>query len=167
MVILMRFVPRLPSAFIVVVLSIIAVAGLELDQQGVAVLGTVPSGLPSMVLPSFNFNFFNDIFSAAAGIMLVSFTSGVLTAKNFAQCNGYTVNANQELIGFGASNIASGLAHGFPATGADSRTAVNNAMGGKTQLAGIVAGGSMLLVLLYLTSPLWPMYRQLHWLLSF
>jgi len=84
----------------------------------------------------------------------VSFTSGVLTAKSFARRNRYEVDANQELIGFGACNIASGLAQGFPVTGADSRTAVNNAMGGKTQMVGIVAGGAMLLILLFLTSPL-------------
>ena len=154
MILVMRFLPRLPSALIVVILSILAVIGLGLDQQGVTVLGSVPSGLPSMVFPSFDFEHFNPVFSAAAGIMLVSFTSGVLTAKSFAQRNGYSVDANQELIGFGACNIASGLAHGFPVTGADSRTAVNNAVGGKSQIAGIVAGGSMLLVLLFLTSPL-------------
>lgn len=154
LMLLIRFLPRLPGALIIVALSIFAVAGLELDQQGVAVLGYVPGGLPSMVFPSFNFDFFNDIFSAASGIMLVSFTSGVLTAKSFAQRNGYNVDANQELIGFGASNLASGLAHGFPVTGADSRTAVNNAMGGKTQIAGVVAGGCMLLILLFFTSPL-------------
>ncbi len=84
----------------------------------------------------------------------MSFTSGVLTAKSFARRNGYEVDANQELIGFGACNIASGLAQGFPVTGADSRTAVNNAMGGKTQMVGVVAGGAMLLILLFLTSPL-------------
>jgi MFS superfamily sulfate permease-like transporter len=120
----------------------------------VAVLGEVPSGLPSIVLPSFQHGAFNDIFGAAAGLVLVSFTSGVLTAKSFARRNGYEVNANQELIGFGACNLASGLAQGFPVTGADSRTAVNNAMGGKTQMVGLVAGGAMLLVLLFLTSPL-------------
>jgi MFS superfamily sulfate permease-like transporter len=73
---------------------------------------------------------------------------------SFARRNGYEINANQELIGFGACNIASGMAQGFPVTGADSRTAVNNAMGGKTQVAGLVAGGAMLLVVLFVTEPL-------------
>ncbi|MGB5452266.1 MAG: SulP family inorganic anion transporter [Sedimenticolaceae bacterium] len=154
LVLIMRFLPRLPGAFVVVGLSIMIVAALGLGQQGVAVLGEVPSGLPSIVLPSFQHGAFNDIFGAAAGLVLVSFTSGVLTAKSFARRNGYEVNANQELIGFGACNLASGLAQGFPVTGADSRTAVNNAMGGKTQMVGLVAGGAMLLVLLFLTSPL-------------
>lgn len=154
LVLVIRLAPRLPGAFVVVVVSIGLVVGLGLDQRGVAVLGEVPSGLPSLILPSFDPGAFNDIFSAAAGIVLVSFTSGVLTAKSFARRNGYGVDANQELIGFGACNIASGLAQGFPVTGADSRTAVNNAMGGKTQLVGIVAGIAMLLILLLLTSPL-------------
>jgi high affinity sulfate transporter 1 len=154
LLLVMRFLPRLPGAFVVVVLSIALVTGLGLDRQGVAVLGEVPGGLPSLVLPSFHLDVFNDIFGAAAGLVLVSFTSGVLTAKSFARRNGYEVDANQELIGFGACNLASGLAQGFPVTGADSRTAVNNAMGGKTQMVGLVAGGAMLLVLLFLTAPL-------------
>ena len=154
LVLIMRFLPRLPGAFVVVGLSTLLVVGLELEQLGVAVLGDVPGGFPSIVLPSFHLGDFNDIFGAAAGLVLVSFTSGVLTAKSFARRNGYEINANQELIGFGACNLASGLAQGFPVTGADSRTAVNNAMGGKTQMVGLVAGGAMLLVLVYMTAPL-------------
>ncbi len=154
LVLILRFLPLLPGAFVVVCLSILLVVGLNLEQQGVTVLGDVPGGMPIITLPSFNFGVFNDIFSAAAGLVLVSFTSGVLTAKSFARRNGYEIDANQELIGFGACNLASGLAQGFPVTGADSRTAVNNAMGGKTQMVGLVAGGAMLLVLVYLTAPL-------------
>ena len=154
LVLVMRFTPRLPGALVVVVASIALVSSLGLDQQGVAVLGEIPGGLPSLVLPGFERGLFGELLSDASGILLVSFTSGVLTAKSFASRNGYKVDANQELIGFGACNLASGLAQGFPVTGADSRTAINNAMGGKTQLVGIVAGGTMLLVLLFLTGPL-------------
>ena len=150
----LRFIPRIPGALTIVILSIILVAMLGLEQKGVAVLGSVPGGWPALALPTFGHGAFKEIFTDAAGILLVSFTSGVLTAKSFAQRNGYEINANQELIGFGACNIASGLAQGFPVTGADSRTAVNNAMGGKTQMVGIVAGVTMLLILLFLTAPL-------------
>lgn len=149
-----RLLPLLPAALVVVVVSIVAVVALGLDQQGVAVLGEVPGGWPALTLPSIDRSVLADLLMDAAGIVLVSFTSGVLTAKSFATRNGYKVDANQELIGFGACNLASGLAQGFPVTGADSRTAVNNAMKGKTQLAGIIAGGTMLLVLLFLTAPL-------------
>ena len=154
LVILRRMAPRLPAALIVVVIGIAVVAMLGLDQNGVAVLGSVPAGLPSLHIAAFEPAAFTALLGDAAGIALVSFTSGVLTAKSFARRNRYEIDANQELIAFGACNIASGLAQGFPVTGADSRTAVNNAMGGKTQLVGIVAAGSMLLILFFLTEPL-------------
>ncbi len=86
--------------------------------------------------------------------MLISFASGMLTAKSFARRNHYEIDANQELIAFGASNLASGLAQGFAVTGADSRTAVNNAVGGKSQLVSIVAAATMLFALLFLKAPL-------------
>ncbi len=154
LVILRRTTPKLPAALVVVVVGIVAVVLLGLDQRGVAILGSVPAGLPSLHIAVFESAVFKELFADAAGIALVSFTSGVLTAKSFARRNRYDINANQELIAFGACNIASGLAQGFPVTGADSRTAVNNAMGGKTQLVGIVAAGSMLLILFFLTQPL-------------
>jgi len=154
LVILRRIAPRLPAALIVVIAGIAMVVLLGLDQSGVAVLGSVPAGLPSLHIAAFEPAAFTALLGDAAGIALVSFTSGVLTAKSFARRNRYEIDANQELIAFGACNIASGLAQGFPVTGADSRTAVNNAMGGKTQLVGIVAAASMLLVLFFLTEPL-------------
>jgi high affinity sulfate transporter 1 len=154
LILLRHWVPKVPAALVVVVAGIAVVATLGLDQNGVAVLGSVPAGLPSLHIMAFEAAVFKELFADAAGIALVSFTSGVLTAKSFARRNRYEVDANQELIAFGASNIASGLGQGFPVTGADSRTAVNNAMGGKTQLVGIVAAGAMLLVLFFLTEPL-------------
>jgi MFS superfamily sulfate permease-like transporter len=105
-------------------------------------------------LPSFDPERFKILVQHAASIALISFTSGVLTAKSFASRNRYTIDANQEMIAFGACNIVSGLMQGFPVTGADSRTAVNSAMGGRTRLAGIVAAGAMILFLLFFTSPL-------------
>ncbi len=161
LVVLRRFVPRIPGALVVVIVAIILVAWLGLDQppvpdaQAVAVLGTVPAGLPDLFhIPLLPLEDYNDILRDAAGLALVSFTSGILTAKSFAQRNRYEIDANRELIGFGAANIASGLAQGFPVTGADSRTAVNNAMGGKSQMVSLVAGGVMLLILFFLTEPL-------------
>jgi len=154
LLILRRTVPKLPVALIIVVAGIALVKLLDLDQRGIAILGSVPAGFPSLNFSLFDTSAFTALLDDAAGIVLVSFTSGVLTAKSFARRNRYEIDANQELVAFGASNIASGLAQGFPVTGADSRTAVNNAMGGKTQLVGIVAAGAMLLVLLFLTGPL-------------
>ena len=151
---LKRWASQLPAALIVAALSIIAVEVLHLHACGVAVLGPVPSGLPTLQMPSFDPERFKTLVQHAASIALISFTSGVLTAKSFARRNRYDIDANQEMIAFGACNIVSGLMQGFPVTGADSRTAVNSAMGGRTQLAGIVAAGAMILFLLFFTSPL-------------
>ena len=154
LVVLRRIAPRLPAALIVVIAGIVSVVMLGLDKNGVAILGSVPAGLPAFHFVTFDLDTYTALLDDAAGIALVSFTSGVLTAKSFARRNRYEIDSNQELIAFGSGNIASGLAQGFPVTGADSRTAVNDAMGGKTQLVGIVAAGTMLLILFFLTGPL-------------
>jgi MFS superfamily sulfate permease-like transporter len=140
---------------VVVVVGIFLTVALDLQQQGVSVLGSVPAGLPEFFhIPILPVEDYPTIVRDAAGLALVSFTSGILTAKGFAHRNRYEVDANRELIGFGAGNIVSGLAQGFPVTGSDSRTAVNEAMGGKSQLVGVLASGVMLLSLLFLTEPL-------------
>jgi MFS superfamily sulfate permease-like transporter len=81
----------------------------------------------------------------------VSFGSGIVTARSFGAKNRYRVNANRELIGFGAANIVSGLFGGFPVTGADSRTAINDAVGGRTQVAGLVAAIALTFVVVALS----------------
>jgi high affinity sulfate transporter 1 len=149
-----HFFPRLPGPLIVAGFGIIAVMVIGLADRGVAVLGTVPSGFPSFRLPTLNFADLQLLARDAFGLTLISFTSGVLTSKSFARRSGYDVDANQEMIGFGAANIASGIAQGFPVTGADSRTAVNTASGGRTQMVGIIAAVTMLVFLLFLTNAL-------------
>ena len=68
-----------------------------------------------------------------SALALVSFTSGMITARSFASRNGYEIDVDRERIALGACNIAAGLSQGFAVTGADSRTAISDAMGGKTR----------------------------------
>jgi sulfate permease, SulP family len=154
LVALRRFAPALPAPLLAVAAGIAVVAALDLGNRGVALTGPVPAGLPAPSWTWFDAQTYRSLFGDAAGILLISFTSGVLTAKSFARRNRYEIDANQELWALGAANLAVGLGQGFPVTGADSRTAVNDAMGGRTQLVGIVAALAMLLVLLTLTAPL-------------
>ena len=154
LVALRRFAPALPAPLLTVAAGIGAVAALDLGSRGVALTGPVPAGLPTPSWAWFDAATYRSLFGDAAGILLISFTSGVLTAKSFARRNRYDIDANQELLALGTANLAVGLGQGFPVTGADSRTAVNDAMGGRTQLVGIVAAAAMLLVLLMLTAPL-------------
>lgn len=154
LLILRRVTPTLPAPLLGVISGIAAVAIFDLQARGVAVTGSLPEGLPTPQLPAVELDIYLSLLHDAAAIMLVSFASGMLTAKSFAQRNHYAVDANQELVAFGLANLLSGLVHGFPITGADSRTAVNNALGGKSQLVSIAAATAMLLVLLYVRGPL-------------
>jgi high affinity sulfate transporter 1 len=149
-----RLAPVLPAPLIALGAGILAVEGLGLDARGVAVIGPVPAGLPEIRLAMFDAATYGALLGDAAGIALIGFTGGVLTAKSFARRNGYSIDADRELFALGAANIVAGVAQGFAVTGADSRTAVNDAIGGRTQLVGVVAAGAMLLVLLALTGPL-------------
>jgi MFS superfamily sulfate permease-like transporter len=85
---------------------------------------------------------------------VVSFTSGILTARSFGQKVGAANQPNRELAGFGAANLAAGLFQGFAVTGADSRTAVALSSGGQTALVGISAAATVALVVGFLTGPL-------------
>jgi MFS superfamily sulfate permease-like transporter len=78
----------------------------------------------------------------------------MLTARSFAERNGYEIDTDREFAALGAANIASALSQGFAISGADSRTAMNDLNGGKTPLAGIVAALSIASVLMFLTTPL-------------
>ena len=149
-----RLYPQLPSLLIIMVLSVLLVVGLGLEQKGVAVIGTVPAGLPqpSVDLPAWTD--FRVLLADGGAVALLAFISGILTVKAFARRSREEVDSTQELFALGACNIVSGLLQGFAVTGTTSRTAVNYAVGGKSRVAGIVAGIIMLLVLLFLTDPL-------------
>ena len=95
-----------------------------------------------------------SLIGEAAGLTLVLFTSGTLTARSFASKGGYDIDVDRELAAYGAANVASALSQGFAVTGANSRTAMGAAAGGRTQVTGLVAAASIALVLLFLTGPL-------------
>ena len=94
------------------------------------------------------------MLGSAAGLALVLFSSGMLSARSFAAKGRYEIDADRELAAFGAANLASAVSQGFAVTGADSRTAIGDASGGRTQVTGLVAAAAIALVLLFLTGPL-------------
>ena len=149
-----RFLPRLPAALVALAVAGLAVALLGLDGAGVAVVGAVPAGLPELKLPSFPLDLLDDLAGAAAGLALVSFSSMMLTARSFAAKNRYEIDADREFAALGAANIAAALSQGFAISGADSRTAMADASGGRTQVTGLVAAATIALVLLFLAEPL-------------
>ena len=143
-----------PLALIVAVIAIIVSFAFDMAGKGVAVVGDIPSALPSLQWPALPPESWGTLLPAAAALAFISFSGATLTGRSFAAKNGYDIDGNRELIALGAAHIASALSQGFTVSGADSRTAVNDAAGGKTRMAQIFAALAVLLALLALTSPL-------------
>ena len=148
-----RFTPRIPGPPVVVVGALVLSAVLALGAHGFATIGALPPGLPALRLPTFTGDP-AELTMDVAGLVVVSFASGILTARSFGQKVGAPSRPNRELAGFGAANIAAGLFQGFAVTGADSRTAVALSSGGRTALVGISAAATIALVVAFLTGPL-------------
>ena len=151
LLVLRRFAPRVPGGLIVVVVMTTISALLHLDTYGVAVVGPITPGLPKLGLPDVSLIDVWNLLPSSLILTLIVFTDAVLTARIFADKHGEKVNASRELIGLGAANIISGLFQGFPAGASQSRTAVDETAGGKTQLVGIVAAALLVAFLLWFT----------------
>jgi sulfate permease, SulP family len=143
--------PKLPNTLFLVLGSILIVTITNLASLGVKVVGHIPQGLPSLVIPDPSLLDVNVLITLAASVFLISYMEGYLFAAEYAAKNSYKIDKNQELLALGASNIAVGLFQGLPVGGALSRTAINNDSGAKTQLAGGFSGLIVLLVLVFLT----------------
>ena len=146
--------PRLPAALVVVMGAIVASKALGLDEHGVAVVGDIPAGLPDLRVPSPPWEDVVAVAPAAAGLFLVSFADEVLTARSFAGRHGQHIRVDQELLAMSVASAAAGVTQGLPVGASGSRTAVNDSMGARSQIAGLLAAGAILLVLLFLTAPI-------------
>ena len=149
-----RLSPRLPAPLLATVAAIVLVYVLGLEPRGVAVVGALPAGLPHFRWPRLDPELLRPLLFGAAGVALMSFSSDMVTARSFAARNRYELDPDQEFIALGACQIAAGVSQGFAVSGADSRTAVNDAVGGKSQVVGLVAAATMTAVLFFLTEPL-------------
>jgi MFS superfamily sulfate permease-like transporter len=150
--------PRLwravPAPLMAMVIAACAVRLLHLEALGVKTVGAVASGLPLPRLPHFSSALLPTIIGDAAGLALVTFSSMMLTSRSFASKNRYDVDVDREFAALGAANIASALSQGFAVSGADSRTAVSDASGGRTQMTGLIAAVAIATILFFLTSSL-------------
>jgi high affinity sulfate transporter 1 len=149
-----RFSRQIPAPLVGVAVGILAAWALDLGGRRVALVGAIPAGLPSLMFPSVGAADLSELFLGAAGLALISFNSAMVTARGFAVKNGYDLDPDQEFIALGVANIGAGVLKGFAISGADSRTAINDSVGGKTQVTGLVAAAVFVVVLLFLTGPL-------------
>jgi len=150
---LQRWRSPVPGPLVVVVVSVAASAVFDFEGLGIKVVGSLPEALPSWSLP-FTSLPLKELLLGAGAVWLVSFGSGIVAARSFGARGKFEVDANAELVGLGGANIASGLFSGFPVTVSDSRTAMNLSVGGRSQLAGLVAAATLTGMLLYLNDGL-------------
>jgi sulfate permease, SulP family len=150
---LRRLLPAVPGALVVVVAAIGVSWAFDLADHGISIVGPVPGGLPRPTLPTPPLADVLALAPAAIGVFLVSFADEILTARAFAGKHGEHVRASQELLVMGAANAAGGLTQAFSVGASGARTAVNEAMGARTQIAGLFAAGAVVAVLLFLTEP--------------
>lgn len=147
-----RWAPKVPGVMIAVVGSTIAVALFDLvTQSNMSVIGPLPQGLPAFRLPNVSVPDLQALFSGAIAIALVSFADTSVLSRIYSQRDGYAVNANQELVSLGITNVATGLFQGFSVSGSASRTPVAEQAGAKTQFAGVA--GALFITLLLLFAP--------------
>jgi sulfate permease, SulP family len=156
-VLLRRLAPRWPASLIVVALAIVAASLLDLSAHGVAVTGTVPSGLPFWRVPKVGIHDLGSLAFSSLGVALVCYVESIAVGKAMADQRGYAVDANRELVALGLANLGAGLFQAFPVDGSFSRTASASDAGAQTQLSGVVAAVFVGLTLLFLT----PLFKNL------
>ncbi|MGI9622925.1 MAG: SulP family inorganic anion transporter [Acidimicrobiales bacterium] len=148
---LKRLIPRVPGALVVVLGSILAVEAFNLESRGVRVVGDIPDSLPAFGMPEVSGSVVGDLVVTAFVITLVGFMESIAVAKVYARRHRYTLEPNQELVGLGAANLASGLFGGYPVTGGFSRTAVNDSAGARTPLASVFTAVIVLATIAFFT----------------
>ena len=143
---------KLAPMLVVIVATLIVKLG-QLDQQElVSVVGSVPSGLPSLAMPTIELHDIQALWLPALLISLVGFVESVSVAQSLALKRNQRITPNKELLGIGAANIASALSGGYPVTGGFARSVVNFSAGANTPAAGVVSAIFMAIVVAVATS---------------
>jgi sulfate permease, SulP family len=132
-------VRRVPGAVAVFLLAMIAGRLVDFAALGVPVIGTVDLHVPDAVRPDLRLAEATPLFTAAIGIALLVFSEGVVLGRSVASKHGYAIDADRELIAFGAANTAAGLLCSFAVGSSQTRTLLNDGTGGRTQMVSFLA----------------------------
>jgi high affinity sulfate transporter 1 len=150
--ILHRYVPKLPGTLVVLILAIIVSTLLDFESMGIHIVGEIPTGLPDFGFPEeLDLGALLTVAPGAVGLALVAFAESVAIARSFATKYGYEVDANQEMIAVGTSNIGSSFSGAFVVDGSMSRTSVADGAGAKSQMVSIIAAVAILITAAFLT----------------
>lgn len=144
LLVLRRLAPSWPGPLLVMVVATVVVWLVGAQRLGIALIGSVPPGLPAPRVPSAEGVPLALLVPAAAGIALVAYSDNILNGRAFADSDQDRLDPTQEFLALGAANLAAGLSQGFPVSSSSSRTALGDAVGSRTQLHSLVAIGGIL-----------------------
>jgi len=144
--------PKVPGALVLVVGGLLASVLLDLGDHGVALVGDVPSGLPTPALPAGSLvaDHLATIVTAAFALLLIGFSQTAGDARAFAARHRYRIDINQESLAQGVANAGAGLFQGMPVSTSLSASSLNESAGARTQLASLITGALVLLTLVVL-----------------
>ena len=145
-----RLWPTGPVPLVGMLVATLVVAVARLSDDGVAVVGALPFALPTVGLPAVSSLGSWALLTTALAIAVVGFTDNVLTARAFGDRHGDRIDARRELLALGAANVAAGVVHGFPVSSSGSRTAIVDAVGGRSRWSGLATLGAALVLVVAL-----------------
>lgn len=146
-----KIIPKFPMAVVLMVIGAVLTAVLPLRDWGIQTLAAVEPGLPKWSLPDFSAVPLKEAVTISLSVAVVIMAETLLAENSFAQKNRYQINDNQEIMAFSLGNFAAAFTGCCPINGSVSRTAMGEQYQAKTQLTGLVAGGSMIILLLCCT----------------
>ena len=150
-ILLLKDKKRVPGILIAVAGATVAVGLLDLATHNVAILGSLPQGLPAFAIPWITTDDIVPVIIGGCAVALVSFADTSVLSRVYAARTRSYVDPNQEMVGLGVANLAGGLFQGFPISSSSSRTPVAEAAGARTQLAGVV--GALAVAVLLMVAP--------------
>ena len=150
-----KLFPGKPVAMGVVIFSVLIISYTEMGSFGFKIVGEIPKGLPELHPPSISFTDIGNLIPLAFACFLLMYIESVSAAKTMAQIHDYDIDARQELLALGISNMAISMFQGYPTSGGLSQSAVNEQSGAKTSMSLIIASGFIALCLMFLTGLLY------------
>jgi SulP family sulfate permease len=148
-VLLRRFVPKFPGPLLSMILGAMIVYLFNLQSVGVSVIGEMPIGLPPLSIPPFlNLELINQLAMGALAVAAIGLVESISISRSIASQTDQRLNSNQEFVGQGLANIASGFFSGYACSGSFTRSAVNFKAGGQTPFSSVFSGVFVLIAML-------------------
>ncbi len=141
-------IPRLPAGLLVIIIGIAAGKWLNLAQYGIGLVGAIPLQLESPTMPALSYPEWLRLGELSVAMVMILYAESYSSIRSFAMKHGDAVSPNRDMLALGVANLLSGLFHGLPVGAGYSATSANEAAGASSRLAGWIAAGTLLVVVL-------------------